>query len=179
MQKIFAPVVTGTTVTLIGLTLIKIGLYSMAGGDEAKAAGDFGSLKYWGPSGLVFAIVVLCGASGNKYLRMGSVIVGLSVGFIVSAFMGMTDFSGISSLPAFNVPTPFRFGLSFNWATFITFALIYVAVTLEVTGDITATSMLTGEPIVGSTYIRRLKVGILGDGINSLIASACSKLIDF
>ncbi|HTL90495.1 MAG TPA: solute carrier family 23 protein, partial [Leptolyngbya sp.] len=72
MQKVFTPLVTGTVVTLIGLTLIKIGLYQMAGGDEAKAAGNFGSLEYWGPSSLVFAIVVLCGATGNRYLRMGS-----------------------------------------------------------------------------------------------------------
>lgn len=176
MQKIFTPLVTGTVVTLIGLTLIKIGLYQMAGGDAAKAAGDFGSLQYWGPSGLVFTIVVLCGATGNKYLRMGSVIIGLTAGFIVSALMGTTNFSNISSLPAFNVPTPFRFGLSFDLAIFITFILIYVAVTLEVTGDITATSMLTGEPIAGGSYVRRLKGGILADGVNSLIASVCSTL---
>ena len=55
--------------------------------------------------------------------------------------------------------------------TFIGFTVIYIALTLEVLGDITATSMVSGEPIEGSTYMRRLKGGILGDGINSLIAS--------
>lgn len=57
--------------------------------------------------------------------------------------------------------------------TFISFIIIYITLTLEVLGDITATSMVSGEPIVGSTYMRRLKGGILGDGVNSLIASIC------
>jgi xanthine permease XanP len=72
-----------------------------------------------------------------------------------------------------NLPIPFRFGIDFDLVTFISFAIIYIALTLEVLGDITATSMVSGEPIEGSTYIRRLKGGILGDGVNSLIASIC------
>lgn len=172
-QKIFTPLVTGTAVTLIGLTLIKVGMTYMAGGAGAKHNGTFGSLQNWALSGLVFAIVMVCSASTNKFLRMGSIILGLGVGFAISLFLGIVDFSKLSGLPLFNVPIPFRFGLKFNWGVFVSFAIIYIALTLEVIGDITATSMVTGEPIKGATFFRRLKGGILGDGCNSLLASIC------
>lgn len=180
-RKIFTPLVTGTAVTLIGLCLIKVGMFYMAGGGKAKAIAAqnpesplaFGSLQNWGLAILVFAIVGFCSASSNKYLRMSSVIIGLLIGFIISIFLGIADFSKLSTLPLVNLPIPFRFGLGFDLVTFISFAVIYIALTLEVLGDITATSMVSGEPIEGSTYIRRLKGGILADGVNSLIASAC------
>lgn len=172
-QKIFTPLVTGTAVTLIGLTLIKVGMIYMAGGAAAKEAGTFGSLQNWALSGLVFAIVALCSASSNKYLKMGSVIFGLVVGFVISLFLGIVDFSRLAGLPLLNLPIPFRFGLAFDLGTFVSFAVIYITLTLEVIGDITATSMVTGEPIKGGTFFRRLKSGILGDGFNSLLAAIC------
>lgn len=175
-QVIFPPVVTGTAVALIGLTLIRFGMFDMAGGEAAQAAGDFGALKYWAISIPTFLIVAVCSATSNRFLRMGSVIIGLLAGALISALMGMTDFSQLSNIPVFNVPIPFKFGLDFNWAAFVPFAIVYFATSLEVVGDITATSMVTGEPISGPTYIKRLKSGLLGDGFNSFIASCCSTL---
>lgn len=180
-RKIFTPLVTGTAVTLIGLCLIKVGMFYMAGGGKAQAIAAkapesplaFGSLQNWGLAMVVFVIVGTCSASSNRYLRMSSVIIGLLTGFIISIFLGVADFSKMATLPLVNIPIPFRFGLDFNFVTFISFAIIYIALTLEVLGDITATSMVSGEPIEGSTYMRRLKAGILGDGTNSLIASVC------
>ncbi len=180
-RKIFTPLVTGTAVTLIGLTLIKVGMFYMAGGGKAKAIAAkmpesplaFGSLQNWGLAILVFAIVGVCSASPNRYLRMGSVIIGLFTGFLISIFLGVADFSKMGTLPLINFPIPFRFGLGFDFVTFISFVIIYITLTLEVLGDLTATSMVSGEPIVGTTYMRRLKGGILGDGVNSLIASIC------
>ncbi|SRR5579883_45367 len=170
-RKIFTPLVTGVAVTLIGLTLIKVGMNYMAGGVKSP---NYGSLQNWALSGLVFIIVALCSASKNKYLKMGSIIIGLGVGFILSLFMGLIDFSKVAGLPLVNFPIPFRFGLAFDFATFVPFAIIYLTLTLEVIGDITATSMVTGEPVAGGTFFRRLKAGILGDGVNSLLAAVCS-----
>ncbi len=180
-RKIFTPLVTGTAVTLIGLCLIKVGMFYMAGGGKAMAIAAknpdsplaFGSLQNWGLAFLVFALVGICSASSNRYLRMGSVIIGLAVGFLAAIVLGIADFSKLGTLPLVNLPIPFRFGLDFNLASFISFAIIYITLTLEVLGDLTATSMVSGEPIVGSVYMRRLKSGILGDGVNSLIASIC------
>ncbi|MDB9511566.1 nucleobase:cation symporter-2 family protein [Kamptonema animale CS-326] len=173
-QKIFTPLVTGTTVTLIGLTLIKVGMFYMAGGAAAKQNGTFGSLQNWALSGLVFAIVSYCSASTNKYLKMGSVVISLTIGFVISLALGIVDFSRLGGLPLINIPVPFRFGLAFDFATFIPFAILYIALTLEVVGDITATAMISGEPIKGGQFFRRLKGGILGDGVNSLLAACCS-----
>jgi xanthine permease XanP len=178
-RKIFTPLVTGTAVTLIGLCLIKVGMFYMAGGGKAMAISKtnpdsplaFGSLQNWALAITVFAIVGICSASANRYLRMGSVIIGLTVGFIASLMLGIADFSRMATLPLVNIPIPFRFGLSFDLVTFIGFAVIYIVLTLEVLGDITATSMVSGEPIEGSKYMKRLKGGILGDGFNSLLAS--------
>lgn len=178
-RKIFTPLVTGTAVTLIGLCLIKVGMFYMAGGGKAKAIAAklpdspqaFGSLQNWALAMSVFGIVGVCSASSNRYLRMGSVIIGLFVGFIASVCLGIADFSQMSKLPLINIPIPFRFGIDFDFVTFIGFAIIYIALTLEVLGDITATSMVSGEPIEGRIFIKRLKGGILGDGVNSLIAS--------
>lgn len=180
-RKIFTPLVTGTAVTLIGLCLIKVGMFYMAGGGKAQAIAAktpesplaFGSLQNWALAMVVFVIVAACSASSNRYLRMSSVIIGLFTGFIISMFLGIADFSKMATLPLVNIPIPFRFGLDFNFVTFISFAIIYIALTLEVLGDITATSMVSAEPIEGSTYMRRLKAGILGDGTNSLLASVC------
>ena len=172
-QKIFTPLVTGTAVTLIGLTLIKVGMNYMAGGAASKLNGTYGSLQNWALSGLVFTIVLFCSANSNKYLRMGSIIIGLVVGFVISLFLGIVNFKNLTGLPLINIPIPFRFGLAFDLGTFVSFGIIYIALTLEVIGDITATSMVTGEPIKGATFFRRLKGGILGDGFNSLLAAIC------
>ncbi|NDJ18238.1 uracil-xanthine permease family protein [Myxacorys almedinensis] len=180
-SKLFTPLVTGTAVTLIGLCLVKVGMFYMAGGGAAVAiaAHDpdsplaFGSLQNWALAIAVFAIVGGCSASSNRYLRMGSIIVGLLTGFVASIGLGIADFSHLSNLPLLNVPMPFRFGLAFDGATFISFIIIYLVLTLEALGDITATSLVSDQPIEGNVYIHRLKGGILGDGINSLIASIC------
>jgi xanthine permease XanP len=172
-QKIFTPLVTGTAVTLISLTLIKVCMNYMAGRAAAKINGTYGSLQNWELSGLVFTIVMFCSANSNKYLRMGSIIIGLVVGFVISLLLGIVNFKNLTGLPLINIPIPFRFGLAFDFGTFVSFTVIYIALTLEVIGDITATSMLTGEPIKGATFFRRLKGGILGDGFNSLLTAIC------
>jgi len=166
-------------VTLIGLCLIKVGMLYMAGGAASKKLPEnspmhYGSLQNWGLSCLVLAIVLFCSANTNKFLRMGSIVIGLAIGFILSLFLGIVNFSQLQGLPVFNFPIPFRFGLKFDWGAFVSFAVIYIALTLEVIGDIAATSMVTGEPVKGATFMRRLKGGILGDGFNSLLASVCS-----
>ena len=178
-QRIFTPLVTGTAVTLIGLCLIKVGMLYMAGGAASQKLPEndpshYGSLQNWALSSLVLAIVLICSANPNKFLRMGSIVIGLATGFIISMLLGIVDFSQLNNLPLINLPHPFRFSLKFDWGTFVSFAVIYVALTLEVIGDIAATSMVTGEPVRGSLFMRRLKGGILGDGVNSLLAALCS-----
>ncbi|MEA5485480.1 MULTISPECIES: uracil-xanthine permease family protein [Pseudanabaena] len=173
LDKVITPVVSGTVVMIIGLGLIKTGMISLAGGAAALAKNDgsFGSVQNLALGGTVLLIVVILTLSKNRFLRMGSIAIGLAVGFIISLFLGIVNFSSLGQLPFFRVPMPFRFGISFDFATFLPFILLYVLTAIETVGDLTATSAVSGEPVKGGVYLRRIKGGVLGDGINSLIAS--------
>ena len=170
-NKVITPLVTGVVVTLIGLTLIKVGITSMGGGVPAQNNGDFGSPVYLGVSFLVLAVIIALNSTTNNYLRMSSIVIGLIVGYLVSIPLGLVDFSNLAGLPAVALPIPFRYGFSFNFAAFIPFAFLYLITAIETIGDLTATSAISGEPIEGATYFRRIKGGVLGDGINSIIAA--------
>lgn len=98
-QKIFTPIVTGTVVMIIGLSLIKTGLFSIAGGAAAKANNTYGSWQNLGLGLLVMTVIIIMNMSKNRFLRMGSIAIGLAVGYIVSIFLGIVDFSVLSELP--------------------------------------------------------------------------------
>jgi xanthine permease XanP len=170
-SKIITPLVTGIVVTLIGLTLINVGLTSMGGGFAAREAGTFGSPAFLMLSLLVLAIIVILNNVGNAFLRMSSVAIALVVGYIVSIPMGLVNFSNLANLGGINIPIPFKYGFGFNFSAFIPFIFLYLITTIESTGDLTATSLLTGQPITGPKYMKRIKGGILGDGVNSAIAA--------
>lgn len=170
-QKIFTPVVTGTVVMIIGLSLIKTGLFSIAGGAVAKANNTYGSWQNLGLGLLVMAVIILMNMSKNRFMRMGAIAIGLGVGYIVSIFLGIVNFGVLSELPLFSMPIPFRFGFDFNFPAFAPFIILYVITAIETIGDLTATSAVSGEPVKGGTYIRRIKGGVLGDGVNSALAA--------
>ena len=170
-NKIITPLVTGVVVSLIGLTLIKVGITSMGGGVPAQRNDTFGSPTYLLISLLVLAVIVALNSTSNNFLRMSSVVVGLIVGYLVSIPVGLVDFSNLAGLPAFTIPIPFRYGLGFDFGAFIPFAFLYLITAIESIGDLTATSAISGEPIEGATYFKRIKGGVLGDGINSIIAA--------
>ena len=171
MSKIITPVVSGTVVMIIGLSLIKTGITSIAGGTIAQKNGTFGSPQNLALGGAVLLIVVLLTVSKNRFLRMGAIAIGLAVGYVISIFMGTVNFSALSNLPLIRLPIPFRYGMSFDFGAFLPFILLYVLTAIETVGDLTATSAVSGEPVKGGVYIRRIKGGVLGDGVNSLIAA--------
>ena len=170
-SRVVTPLVTGVVVTLIGLTLVNVGITSMGGGFAAKGDGTFGSPQFLLLSGLVLGLIVLLNNVRNSFLRMSSVAIALLAGYLIAIPMGLVNFGNLSNLAPINVPIPFRYGIGFNFAAFIPFAFLYLITTIESTGDITATSLLTGQPITGKKYFERVNGGILGDGINSGIAA--------
>ena len=84
MRRIITPLVSGIVVTLIGLSLIKVGITACGGGEAAKAAGTFGSIEYVGLAALVLALIIFFNRSSNHYLRMSSIVIGLAIGYVVS-----------------------------------------------------------------------------------------------
>lgn len=171
VRKIITPLVTGTIVSIIGLTLIKTAIISIGGGVVAQRNNTFGTPQNLGVAALVLLTIIVLNTSRNPILRMSSVVAGLIVGYVVASFLGMVNFSGLEGLPLIAAPIPFRYGISFDFAAFIPFILLYLITTIESIGDLTATSAVSGEPIEGGVYIRRIKGGVLGDGINSLVAA--------
>ncbi len=169
-MKIITPLVSGIVVTLIGMSLIKVGISSCGGGAAAIENGTFGSLQNLGIATLVLVLIVLFNRSNNRYLRMGSIIIGIAIGYAVSYFCGMVDFSNMPDYSLFNMPIPFRYGISFNLSSIIAFAIVYIITAIEAYGDITANSLISGEPVEGEKFLKRVQGGILGDGVNSFIA---------
>ncbi len=170
-QRVITPLVSGIVVTLIGLTLIQVGLVSIGGGYAAMGDGTFGSLDKLALAGSVLGLIILLNRSRNPYIRVASIVIAMLVGVIMAYFMGMIDTSKMSDSALIALPKPMQYGLSFDWSLFIPLALIFVITALEAIGDITATSEVSGEPVKGPVYMKRIKGGVLADGINSALAA--------
>ncbi|ELQ2334960.1 uracil-xanthine permease [Vibrio vulnificus] len=171
-RRIITPLVSGIVVTLIGLTLIQVGLVSMGGGYAALGDGTFGSLDKLALAGTVLGLIVLLNRAKNPYVRVASIVIAMLVGYVMAYFMGMVDTRQASSSSALvALPIPMQFGLSFDWSLFIPLVLIFLITALEAIGDITATSEVSGEPVKGPVYMKRIKGGVLPDGLNSAIAA--------
>ncbi|EGQ8026624.1 uracil-xanthine permease family protein [Vibrio vulnificus] len=171
-RRIITPLVSGIVVTLIGLTLIQVGLVSMGGGYAALSDGTFGSLDKLALAGTVLGLIVLLNRAKNPYVRVASIVIAMLVGYVMAYFMGMVDTRQASSSSALvALPIPMQFGLSFDWSLFIPLVLIFLITALEAIGDITATSEVSGEPVKGPVYMKRIKGGVLADGLNSAIAA--------
>lgn len=170
-QRIITPLVSGIVVTLIGLTLIQVGLVSMGGGYSAMGDGTFGSLDKLALAGTVLAIIVLLNRTRNPYIRVASIVIAMLVGVALAYFMGMVDTSKMSETALIALPVPMQYGLSFDWSLFIPLVLIFLITALEAIGDITATSEVSGEPVKGPVYMKRIKGGVLADGLNSALAA--------
>lgn len=170
MRKIITPLVSGIVVALIGMSLIKVGITACGGGEAAKAAGTFGAFEHVGLAILVLVMIVIFNRSSNKYLRMSSIVIGLAVGYFVSWVMGMVTFSDIQDYGVLNIPVPFKYGVSFNISSIISLGLVYMITAIEAYGDITANSLISGQPVEGEKFMKRASAGILADGVNSAIA---------
>lgn len=169
-RKIITPLVSGIVVTLIGMSLIKVGITACGGGVAAQNNGTFGSVQHVGLAALVLVLIIIFNRSSNRYLRMSSIVIGLLVGYVVAWFLGMVDFSSVQSYGGFNIPVPFKYGISFDISAIIGLGLVYLITAIEAYGDVTANSLISGEPVEGEKFVKRASGGILADGFNSMLA---------
>lgn len=172
-KKIITPLVSGIVVTMIGLSLIKVAIISCGGGFNAmgvEGARSFGSMQNLGLAALVLVSILVLNSIRNKYIRMSSIIIGIIIGYVTAYFMGWIDFSKMGAIGTITIPQPFKYGLGFDLSAFIAVALIYFITSIEAYGDITANSMIGGEPIEGPKFMKRVQGGVLADGINSALA---------
>ena len=146
-RRVITPLVSGIVVTLIGMSLIKVGITACGGGDLSSP--NFGSFHNVGIAALVLILIVIFNRSNNRFLRMGSIVIGLVVGYAVAWWLGMVDFGAVKSYGGFNYPNPFRYGLHFDLSSIIGLGLVYLITSIEAYGDITANSLISGQPVEG------------------------------
>ncbi|ERJ80302.1 purine permease [Prevotella melaninogenica] len=170
-RKIITPLVSGIVVSLIGMCLIKAGINSCGGGQSAVDAGTFGSMQNLGLALLVLVSIIFFNRSNNRFLRMGSIVLGLLIGCVAAYALNMIDFSSLKGSGSLNIPVPFKYGLNFDLGTIIGIGLIYLVTAVEAFGDITANSLISGEPVEGPVFMKRAQGGVLADGFNSFLAA--------
>jgi xanthine permease XanP len=171
LSRVITPLVTGIVITLIGISLIKVGVTDLGGGFNAP---DFGAPGNLALGLFVLLTIILLNRSNTPWVRLSAIIIGLVLGSIAAYFSGKLVLQPLPDLPLISVPVPFKFGFNFDWSAFLPVALIYLISTIETVGDLTANCMLARQPITGPAYINRLKGGVLGDGVSCLIAATFS-----
>ncbi len=171
LRRVITPLVTGIVITLIGISLIKVGVTDLGGGFNAP---DFGAPINLALGIFVLAIIIALNRSRTPWVRLSAIIIGLAVGSVAAWMSGKLVPHPIHDLPLISVPVPFKFGFSFDWTAFLPVALIYLISSIETVGDLTANCMLARQPISGPSYVSRLKGGVLGDGVSCMIAATFS-----
>lgn len=165
LRKYFPPVVTGTVLLSIGLSLLPTGIKYFAGGVGAK---DFGS-----PSNLLLGTIVLVTILFFKQFTKGitsmsAVLIGLVVGYIVAIPMGKINFSGVAQAGWFEFPMPFKYGMEFHVDAIAAMLLMYLVTAVETVGDI------SGVTIGGANREatdKELSGGVMADGFASSLAA--------
>lgn len=163
LRKFFPPIVTGTVVTLIGLTLLPVSIDWAAGG---YGAADYGSIANVSIAALVLIITVLLNRYGKGFVSSASVIIGLVFGYILCIVLGRVDMAPVASASFFAIPTPLKFGITFSMAAVIPFITAYLVTTIETVGCLMAVGEAAGKPLNDE----ELSAGLLADGVGSFIA---------
>lgn len=133
IRKFFPPVVTGSLITVIGLTLIPIAVQNLGGGTVASKS--FGSLPNIAVGGITILIILAIQFLGKGFIRSIAVLIGLIGGTIVASFMGMVSLKPIAQAAWFHVPQPFYFGMPrFALSPSLTMIIIALVSMVESTG---------------------------------------------
>ncbi|MDU6409539.1 MAG: uracil-xanthine permease family protein [Yersiniaceae bacterium] len=172
-RRIITPLVSGIVVMIIGLSLIQVGLTSIGGGYSAMSDHTFGAPKNLLLAAAVLAVIILLNRQRNPYLRVASLVIAMLVGYLLAWAMDMLPATAAASAPSAWVvlPMPLYYGLGFDWSLLLPLMLIFMVTSLETIGDITATSDVSEQPVSGPLYMKRIKGGVLANGLNSLLSA--------
>jgi len=161
--RFFPSVVTGSIITMIGVSLMRVGIGWAGGG---VAAADFGAAGYLGVAALVLAIILLVIKYAHGFLANMSVLIGIAAGYVLTIALGWTDFSGLGQEAWLRVVLPLQFGLpTFHLVPSLIMCLVVTIVFIEATGMFLALGAMTGRK-VGPEDIKR---GLRADSLGTLI----------
>lgn len=142
IRRFFPPIVSGTVVMSIGLSLYKTAINYIGGGSAAQEAGTFGSGQFWFLALLTLAVTLTCNFFGKRLVKASGMLIGIAVGYIASLVIGnVVSFADVSSAGWFSLPIPFYFGLEFHPDAIIMMILMYVVQAVQTIGDVSSTTM--------------------------------------
>jgi xanthine permease len=163
--KFFPPVVTGTVITTIGLTLMPVAA-NWAMGGNAKAD-NYGSMANIGLAAATFVVVLLLSKVGNAAISRLSILLAMVIGTVIALVTGIADFSNVGQGAVVAFPTPFAFGLpTFELASIISMLIVILVTLTETSADIIA----VGEIVDTKVDSKRIGNGLRADMLSSAIS---------
>ena len=163
LARYIPPVVSGTIVAVIGITLLRVGITWVGGGIGARSFGEPVNL---GIALLVLAVILVVLKVFDGFVASIAVLVGLIIGVCAAMAAGLVDFAGVGAADWFALVYPFRFGLpTFNLGAIVVLCIVAVVVMVESSGMFLAVGEIC-QHRVGPAAIAR---GLAADGLSMII----------
>lgn len=164
LLRFFPPVVTGTIITIIGITLMPVAVRWAAGGNPA--AKDFASAPYILMALITLVLVLFFYKSFTGFISNIAVLLGLICGTVIAIPFGMVNFSQVATAGWIGITTPFAFGIpTFDFASIVAMVLVMLVVMTETTGDCIAIGEIIEKPITQEDLTRCLRA----DGFSTML----------
>ena len=178
IRKLFPPLIAGTVVFTIGLSLYPTAVNYMAGGAGKPLASEigklgFGSWQNWTTALITLAVVTVLNHFTKGILKLASILIGVIVGYVVALGFGLVDFSGVASAGLFQFPTPMHFGVVFDPSSCIAIGLLFAINSIQAIGDFSATTTGSMDRMPED---KELQGGIVGYGISNIIGAVLGGL---
>ncbi len=165
IRVLFPPIITGTVVFTIGLSLYPTAINYMAGGTSSPS---YGSWQNWLVAFFTLAVVVGLNHFAKGFLKLASILVGIIAGYIAAAFFGLVDLSQLSSAGIFQLPQPFHFSIHFEPSACIAIGTLFAINSIQAIGDFSATT--TGS-MNRDPETKELQGGIVMYGISNMLGA--------
>jgi len=165
IRKYFPPLVAGTVVFTIGLSLYPIAINYIAGGVGSPT---YGSYANWLVAMLTLGVVLFCNQFTKGYAKLASILVGICAGYVVAAILGMVSFAPVREAAWFAIPIPLHFGIAFYPPAILSMVIMYIVNSVQAVGDISATTV---GGMGREATDQELSGGIIGNGVSSIVAS--------
>jgi xanthine permease len=168
--RFFPPVVTGTVITTIGLTLMPVAAnWAMGGNSKAP---NYGSMANIGLAAATMAIVLLLSKVGNAAISRLSILLAMVLGTVIAFVFGMADFSKVGQGEIVAFPTPFAFGApTFEIAAIVSMLIVILVTLTETSADIIAVGEIVGTKVDSKRIGDGLRADMLSSAISPLFNS--------
>ena len=140
IRKFFPPIVSGTVVLSIGLSLYGTAINYMAGGNASNK--DFGEPKYWIIALVVLAVTLACNFFGKGYIKVSGMLIGIAVGYIMALIWGdIIIFDNVKSADWIALPRILHWGLEFHPSAILAMIIMYIVQAVQTIGDVSSTAI--------------------------------------